>query len=80
MAFSGAVLNTIGKFGVMSFSPVLLNIAMIGTALFLAPQMDNPDLALAIGIFSWRLITVLIPNSIYETSWFTGETKMGVAG
>lgn len=51
VAFSGAVLNTIGKFGVMSFSPVLLNIAMIATALFLAPQMDNPDLALAIGIF-----------------------------
>lgn len=80
VAFSGAVLNTIGKFGVMSFSPVLLNIAMIATALFLAPQMDNPDLALAIGIFSWRLITVLIPNSIYETSRFAGETKMGVEG
>ena len=45
VALSGAILNTIGKFGVMSFSPVLLNIAMIATALFLAPQMDNPDLA-----------------------------------
>ena len=33
VALSGAVLNTIGKFGVMSFSPVLLNIAMIATAL-----------------------------------------------
>ena len=37
VALSGAILNTIGKFGVMSFSPVLLNIAMIATALFLAP-------------------------------------------
>ena len=34
VALSGAVLNTIGKFGVMAFSPVLLNIAMIGMALF----------------------------------------------
>ena len=33
VALSGAILNTIGKFGVMSFSPVLLNIAMIATAL-----------------------------------------------
>ena len=49
VALSGAILNTIGKFGVMSFSPVLLNIAMIATALFLAPRLDNPDLALAIG-------------------------------
>ena len=44
VALSGAILNTIGKFGVMSFSPVLLNIAMIATALFLAPRLDNPCL------------------------------------
>ena len=56
VALSGAILNTIGKFGVMSFSPVLLNIAMIATALFLAPNMDNPDLALAIGIFMGGLL------------------------
>lgn len=56
VALSGAILNTLGKFGVMSFSPVLLNIAMIATALFLAPQMDSPDLALAIGIFLGGLL------------------------
>ncbi|OOF39104.1 murein biosynthesis integral membrane protein MurJ [Rodentibacter mrazii] len=59
VALSGAVLNTLGKFGVMSFSPVLLNIAMIATALFLAPRMDNPDLALAIGIFLGGLFQFL---------------------
>ena len=48
VALSGAILNTIGKFGVMSFSPVLLNIAMILTALLLAPHLESPDLALAI--------------------------------
>lgn len=51
VALSGAILNTIGKFGVMSFSPVLLNIAMISTALFLSPYTSSPDIALAIGIF-----------------------------
>ncbi|ABR75453.1 integral membrane protein MviN [Actinobacillus succinogenes 130Z] len=59
VALSGAVLNTLGKFGVMSFSPVLLNIAMIATALLLAPHMDNPDLALAIGIFIGGLLQFL---------------------
>lgn len=59
VALSGAILNTLGKFGVMSFSPVLLNIAMICTALFLAPRMDNPDLALAIGIFIGGLLQFL---------------------
>lgn len=59
VALSGAILNTIGKFGVMSFSPVLLNIAMICTALLLAPQLDNPDLALAIGIFIGGLLQFL---------------------
>ena len=59
VALSGAILNTLGKFAVMSFSPVLLNVAMIATALFLAPQMDNPDLALAIGIFLGGLLQFL---------------------
>lgn len=59
VALSGAILNTIGKFGVMSFSPVLLNIAMIATALFLAPRLDSPDLALAIGIFLGGLLQFL---------------------
>ena len=59
VALSGAILNTIGKFGVMSFSPVLLNIAMIATALWLAPQLENPDLGLAIGIFLGGLLQFL---------------------
>ncbi|PJG83949.1 murein biosynthesis integral membrane protein MurJ [Caviibacterium pharyngocola] len=59
VALSGAILNTLGKFGVMSFSPVLLNIAMICTALFLAPYVSSPDLALAIGIFIGGLLQFL---------------------
>lgn len=59
VALSGAILNTLGKFGVMSFSPVLLNIAMIATALFLTPHVSSPDLALAIGIFLGGLLQFL---------------------
>ena len=75
VALSGAILNTIGKFGVMSFSPVLLNIAMIATALFLAPRLDNPDLALAIGIFLGGLLQFLFQIPFLKKSRLARKPK-----
>ena len=75
VALSGAVLNTIGKFGVMAFSPVLLNVAIIAMAIFGAGYFERPDIALAWGIF---LGGFLISNSIYEKSGLTSEAAMGV--
>lgn len=59
VALSGAILNTLGQFGVMAFSPVLLNVAMISAALFLSPYTASPDIALAAGIFSGGLLQFL---------------------
>ncbi len=59
VALSGAVLNTIGKFGVMAFSPVLLNVAIISMALFGADYFEQPDVALAWGIFLGGLLQFL---------------------
>lgn len=59
VALAGAVLNTIGKFGVMAFSPVLLNVAMIGMALWGADYFASPDVALAWGIFLGGLLQFL---------------------
>ena len=50
-ALSGAILNTIGKFAVSSFTPVLLNVCIISSAIFLSPFMPNPAYALALGVF-----------------------------
>ncbi|MGQ4276408.1 murein biosynthesis integral membrane protein MurJ [Pseudidiomarina sp. E22-M8] len=50
-ALAGAILNTLGKFAVAAFTPVFLNIAIIVFALWLGPQMDNPEFALAWGVF-----------------------------
>ena len=36
-AFAAGLLNTYGRFGVPAFTPVLLNLALIGAALWLAP-------------------------------------------
>lgn len=59
VALSGAVLNTIGKFGVMAFSPVLLNVAIIGVALLGRDYFDSPDVALAWGVFLGGLLQFL---------------------
>ena len=50
-AFAGGILNTYGRFGVPAFTPVLLNLVLISCALWLAPQMDKPIMALAWGVF-----------------------------
>ena len=43
----GAILNTWNRFSVPAFAPTLLNVSMIGFALFAAPHFHPPVLALA---------------------------------
>jgi putative peptidoglycan lipid II flippase len=49
-AFAGGVLNTYGKFAAPAFTPVILNVVLIASALWLAPQMAEPGMALAYGV------------------------------
>ena len=49
-AFAAGLLNTYGHFGVPAFTPVLLNLALIGAAMWLAPLMAEPVTALAWGV------------------------------
>ncbi len=48
---AGAILNTLNKFAVAAFTPVLLNVCIIACAVFLAPDMEQPAFALAWGVF-----------------------------
>ncbi|MEQ8798670.1 MAG: murein biosynthesis integral membrane protein MurJ [Salinisphaeraceae bacterium] len=50
-AMAGGILNTYGRFAVPAFTPVLLNLCLIGAALLLAPRLAQPELGLAIGVF-----------------------------
>ncbi len=50
VALAAGILNTWSRFSVPAFAPVLLNIAMIGAALWLAPHIDPPVLALGWGV------------------------------
>ncbi|WP_188750221.1 murein biosynthesis integral membrane protein MurJ [Marinobacterium zhoushanense] len=50
-AFCGAILNAYGRFAIPAFTPVLLNLSLIGSAMMLSPLFDPPILALAWGVF-----------------------------
>ena len=50
-AFAGGILNAHDRFAVPAFTPVLLNLVLIASALWLAPQMEQPIVALAWGVF-----------------------------
>lgn len=49
-AFCGGILNSYGRFAVPAFTPVLLNLSMIGAAVLLSPLFDQPIMALAWGV------------------------------
>ena len=50
-AFAGSILNSYERFAVPAFTPVLLNICLIGSAVFLSPLFDPPIMAMAWGVF-----------------------------
>lgn len=56
---SGAILNTMNKFAVAAFTPVLLNVAIISCAIYLSEYFDNPAFALAWGVFIGGLVQLL---------------------
>ncbi|WP_039958535.1 murein biosynthesis integral membrane protein MurJ [Vibrio sinaloensis] len=59
VALSGAILNTLGKFAVSSFTPVFLNVMIIFSAWFIAPQLAQPEIGLAIGVLLGGLVQFL---------------------
>jgi len=50
IACSGGVLNSFGRFAVPAFTPVLLNVSMIGLTLLVGRRLDPPILVLALGV------------------------------
>ena len=74
-AFAGGILNTWGRFAVPAVTPSLLNLALIGAAIGLAPRLEEPALALAWGVlaggvlqlafqlpFLWRIRMLVRPR------------------
>jgi len=58
-ALAGSILNSFGKFAVPAFTPVFLNIALIGSAIWLSPHFAQPVTALAWGVFIGGAVQLL---------------------
>ena len=50
-AFAGSILNSYGYFAVPAFTPVLLNLVLIASAVWLTPLFETPIIGLAWGVF-----------------------------
>ena len=58
-AFAGSILNTYDKFAVPAFTPVLLNISMILSAVYLSQHLETPIMALAWGVLIGGVVQLL---------------------
>lgn len=59
VAFAAGILNTYGRFAAASFVPVWLNLVLIGAAVLVSPLLEQPELALAGGVFVAGVVQVL---------------------
>jgi putative peptidoglycan lipid II flippase len=60
VSLSAGILNTFQRFAIPAFTPVLLNLALIGSALWLAPQLEQPIYALAFGVLVGGVLQMAI--------------------
>lgn len=58
-AFCGAILNSYERFAIPAFTPVLLNVVLISSAVWLSPYFDPPILALGWGVFMAGVLQLL---------------------
>jgi len=78
-ALAGSVLNSYERFAIPAFTPVLLNLSLIGAAIWLQPLFDQPVMALALGVliagsaqllfqmpFLWRIQLLPSPKLGFE--------------
>lgn len=70
-SFVGAILNTYNRFSVPAFTPTLLNLAMIGFALFLTPYFNPPVMALGWAVLVGGLLQLLyqLPHLKKSACW-----------
>ncbi|MGB5208012.1 MAG: murein biosynthesis integral membrane protein MurJ [Azonexus sp.] len=60
VALAGGILNTMSRFALPAFTPVLLNVAFIAMALFAVPYFDPPVLALGWAVFLGGVLQLAI--------------------
>ena len=59
-ALAGGILNTFSRFTIPAFTPVLLNLSIIGMALYAAPHFSQPVIALGWAVFLGGMLQLLL--------------------
>jgi putative peptidoglycan lipid II flippase len=59
VSFAAGVLNSYGRFAAAAFTPVWLNVVLIGMALLVAPSLDEPMIALSWGVLAAGFVQLL---------------------
>lgn len=59
VALSSALMNTYNRFAVPAFTPVWLNLVLIGCAIWLSPMLEIPVMALAWGVLIAGVVQLL---------------------
>ncbi len=59
-ALAGAALNSFNRFGLSALTPVILNLCMIGAAVYLAPRLDVPIMALGWAVLAAGVLQLLV--------------------
>lgn len=59
-ALAGGVLNSFHKFMLPALTPVIMNLCMIAAALWLAPQLDTPIMALGWAVLAAGILQLLV--------------------
>lgn len=77
VALAAGVLNTYGRFGAPAFTPVLLNLSLIGAAVWLAPRMEEPVLGLAWGVFIAGLVQLLFQLPFLQRIGMLPRPRLG---
>ena len=80
-AFAMGILNSLRAFAAPAFSPLFLNVFIIGCALFLSPQMPEPIIGVAIGVvaggaaqFAMQLPGLSRRGFLFGWRWEPGHT------
>ncbi len=83
-ALVSGVLNTYGRFAIPALTPALLNVAFISATLYLAPLLDEPILALGIGVLvggalqlAVQLLAVHRLGLLPRLSWWPRHPAVG---
>ena len=60
VSLAGGVLNVYRRFAIPAFTPVLLNLSIIASAIFVAPHVEPPIVALAWGVFAGGVAQLIL--------------------